>query len=182
MGQVILCADAGDTARLESHLFYSCLVQSGIAMVVTSRNLMSHGMLLFVLGLLTGFAEQHFVNMRMALAAHLEGILNGIFLLALGAAWNGIRLSPRTKSIAYWTVLYGTYANWLFTTLAAVFGTAALSPITAAGHSGTPWQEKLVTAGFLTVAIAILSGSVLLFAGFRASSTPKAIQTGTGTN
>lgn len=87
-----------------------------------------------------------------------------------------------TKSIAYRTVLYGTYANWLFTTLAAVFGTAALSPITAAGHSSTPWQEKLVTAGFLTVAIAILSGSVLLFAGFRASSTPKAIQTGTGTN
>ena len=39
---------------------------------------MWHGMLLFLLGLLTGFAEPHFGNVRMGLAAHLEGVMNGI--------------------------------------------------------------------------------------------------------
>ena len=36
-------------------------------------------------GLLTVFFESRFTNMRMGLAAHLEGVMNGIFLVALGA-------------------------------------------------------------------------------------------------
>jgi (hydroxyamino)benzene mutase len=77
----------------------------------TNRGLMWHGMFLFLIGLLTGFAEQHFANMRMALAAHLEGVMNGTFLVALGAIWTEVRLAPTTKTIAYWTVLYGSYIN-----------------------------------------------------------------------
>ena len=56
-----------------------------------NRRLMFHGMCLFLLGLLTGFAEQHFANIRMGLAAHLEGVMNGTFLVALGAIWPRIR-------------------------------------------------------------------------------------------
>src|SRR6266702_7886771 len=118
-------------------------------------------MFLFLLGLLTGLVEQHFSNPRMGLAAHLEGVMNGIFLVALGAAWTEVRLSSRLKSAAYWSALYGTYANWLVTTLAAIFGTAALSPITAAGHSAQPWQEGAVTFGFISVGIVIVACSVL---------------------
>jgi hydroxylaminobenzene mutase len=61
------------------------------------------------------------------------------------------------KAAAYWTALYGTYANWLVTTLAAILGTAAMSPLTAAGHSAqTAWQEGVVTAGFVSVGISIV--------------------------
>jgi hydroxylaminobenzene mutase len=134
----------------------------------SNRRLMWHGMFLFILGLLTGFAEQHFANVRMGLAAHLEGLMNGTFLIALGAIWNAVKLSPRTKATAYWTVLYGTYMNWLITMLAAVFGTAALSPITGAGHSGQPWQENIVTVGFLSIGITIITSSVLVLVGLRA--------------
>src|SRR5262245_9596579 len=117
-------------------------------METTNRRLMWHGMFLFLVGLLTGFFEQRFANVRMGLDAHLEGVMNGTFLIALGAIWGEVRLPTTAKATAYWTALYATYANWLVTTLAAIFGTAALSPITAAGHSGRPWQEILVTAGF----------------------------------
>ena len=127
-------------------------------------------MCLFVIGLLTGFAEQHFVNARMGLAAHLEGVMNGTFLIALGAIWAEVRLLPRTKTIAYWAALYGTYANWLVTTLSAAFGTAALSPITGAGHSGQPWQEGLVTVGFLTVGMAMMVSSLLVLWGLRSKA------------
>ena len=132
-----------------------------------NRSLMWHGMCLFLLGLVTGFAEQHFANMRMGLAAHLEGVMNGTFLVALGAVWTEVRLSPRTKAIAFWTALYGTYGNWATTVLAAAFGTAALSPITRAGHSGQAWQESIVTVGFVTVGITIVACSVLVLWGFR---------------
>jgi (hydroxyamino)benzene mutase len=134
----------------------------------TNRRLMWHGMFLFLIGLLTGFAELHFANIRMGLAAHLEGVLNGIFLVALGAIWTEVRLPLTTKAIAYWTALYGTYVNWLVTTIAAVLGTAALSPITAAGHRGQPWQENLVTAGFMSVGVVMVTFSVLTLWGLRA--------------
>ena len=137
-------------------------------MEITNRRLMWHGMFLFLLGLLTGFVEQRFTNVRMGLAAHLEGVMNGIFLLALGAIWAEVRLSPTAKATAYWTALYGTYVNWLVTTLAAIFGTAALSPITAAGHSGRLWQENLVTAGFMSVGVVIVAFSLLVLWGLRA--------------
>jgi hydroxylaminobenzene mutase len=136
-------------------------------METTNRRLMFHGMCLFILGLFTGFAEQHFANVRMGLAAHLEGVMNGIFLLALGAAWPRVKLSRPLSTTAFWMLLYGTYVNWLMTILAAAFGTAALSPITGAGHSGLPWQESFVTAGFMSVGIAIVVASLLVLWGLR---------------
>ena len=139
-------------------------------MKYTNRRLMWHGMFLFLLGLVTGFAEQKFANVRMGLAAHLEGVMNGTFLVALGAIWTELKLPPPAKAIAYWTALYGTYVNWLVTTLAAVFGTAALSPISAAGHSGLPWQESLITAGFLSVGVVIVASSILVLWGLRAAA------------
>ena len=140
-------------------------------MEIANRRLMWHGMFLFLLGLLTGFVEQRFTNVRMGLAAHLEGVINGIFLVALGAIWAEVRLPPAAKATAYWTALYGTYVNWVVTTLAAIFGTAALSPITAAGHTGRPWQENLVTVGFMSVGIVIVAFSLLILWGLRARAS-----------
>jgi (hydroxyamino)benzene mutase len=134
----------------------------------TNRRLMWHGMCLFLIGLITGFAEQHFANIRMGLAAHLEGVMNGTFLVALGAAWTSVRLPPASKGIACWSALYGTYGNWFVTTLAAAFGTVALSPITGASHSASSWKENLVTIGFLTIGIAIVGSSALILWGLRA--------------
>ena len=134
------------------------------------RRLLWHGMVLFLIGLFTGLAQPHFANIRMALAAHLEGVMNGIFLLAVGAIWNEVRLSSRVSAVAYWALLGGTYGNWAVTTIAAILGTAALSPITGAGHGAAPWQEVLVTGGFVMIGVAIISASVLLLWGLRAEA------------
>ena len=136
-------------------------------MNINRRRLLWHGMCLFLLGLLTGFVEQKFNNPRMGLAAHLEGVMNGTFLVALGAAWEEVKLAPRLKTVTYWSALYGTYANWALTTLAAIFGTAAMSPITGAGHHGLPWQESAVTFGFITVGPVMVCVSVLSLWGLR---------------
>ena len=138
-----------------------------ISITESQRSLLWHGMFLFLLGLLTGLVEQQFSNPRMGLAAHLEGVMNGIFLVALGAVWMEVRLSPRLKAGAYWSTLYGTYVNWAITTLAAGFGAASLSPITGAGHSALPWQETVVKFGFITVGIAMIAASVLILWGLR---------------
>jgi hydroxylaminobenzene mutase len=143
-----------------------------------NRHLMWHGMFLFLLGLVTGLVEPYFTNVRMGLAAHLEGLLNGIFLVALAAIWTEVRLPLPTKALAYWVVLYGTNVNWLFTTLAAIFGTAAFSPILGAGHSGKAWQEVFVTAGFMSIMVAIFAATVLILWGLRCSASQQTVPGG----
>jgi hypothetical protein len=48
-------------------------------------------MYLFLLDLLIGFADRQVTNPRMGLAAHLEGLMNGTCLIALGAVWQFVR-------------------------------------------------------------------------------------------
>jgi hydroxylaminobenzene mutase len=140
-------------------------------MDATNRRLMWHGMFLFLLGMLTAFIEPHLTNVRMGLAAHLVGVTNGVFLVALGAIWTDVILQPRAKTIAFWTALYGTYVNWLFTVLAAAFGTGAVSPILAPGRSALAWQEGFVMVGFVSVFIAMLTSSVLVLRGLGANAS-----------
>ena len=134
-------------------------------MPTANRRMMWHGIFLFLIGLVTGMQERRFTNMRMALSAHLEGVMNGTFLIALGAIWGHVQLPPRVETAARWTALYGTYGNWLFTTLGAAFGTAAANPILSQGHHGKPWQEKVAGAGFRSIAYSILIPTVLILWG-----------------
>lgn len=129
------------------------------------RRMMWHGMFLFLIGLVTGMQERRFKNMRMALSAHLEGVMNGTFLIAVGAIWGHVELSPRVEKAARWTALYGAYGNWLFTTVGAALGTAAANPTLSRGHHGKPSQERLVGAGFRSIAYSILIAVMLLLWG-----------------
>ena len=61
------------------------------------------GLVLFLVGLLTGFAVPTLKNPRMALSSHLEAVLNGMFLVLLGLLWPHIDLAkawglPRSRS------------------------------------------------------------------------------------
>jgi len=129
------------------------------------RRMMWHGVFLFLIGLVTGTQERRFKNMRMALSAHLEGVMNGTFLMALGAIWDNVELPRSIEQAARWTALYGTYGNWLFTTLGAAMGTAVANPILSEGHVGKPWQERVVGLGFKSMRYAFLTSVVLVLVG-----------------
>ena len=64
------------------------LIGTRTSLAAGSRRVMWHGMFLFLLGMLMAFVEPRVANVRMGLAAHLVGLLNGIFLIALGAVWS----------------------------------------------------------------------------------------------
>jgi hydroxylaminobenzene mutase len=105
-------------------------------------------------------------NQRMGLSSHLEGVMNGMFLMVVGLGWSRLALSPRALSVAYWCLLYGSFANWFFVQLSAVWGTSEMTPIAGAGHVGSAWQESVVTAGLVSVGISMLIAGVLLVIGF----------------
>ena len=108
----------------------------------TSRRLMWHDAFLFLLGLLTGMIVPRFTNPRMGVSAHLE------FVVAL----------------------YGTYANWGSTLLAAVFGTTMMTPIAGEGYSAPVWQEMIIGFGLVSLSVAMLICGVLVLWGLRKPS------------
>lgn len=137
----------------------------------TAGKLKLLGMILFLTGLLTGFVIMALKNPRMGLAAHLEGVMNGTFLVIAGLVWNDLNLSPRKGKMLFWLLLYGTYANWFFSLLAAIFGTSRMTPLSGAGYSGTPLQELVVSTGLATVGLAmVLALGIIVYRLWKNSS------------
>src|SRR5215216_6673086 len=134
-----------------------------------SRSLMFAGFLLFLLALLGGLAiiAPGINNPRMALSAHLTGVMNGFFLILLGLCWERLRLAGRASLLVYGLALYATYANWALNLLGSILGTGKMTPLVAGGRIGKPWQEALVNTGVVTLALAVLVCLGLVVWGLR---------------
>jgi hydroxylaminobenzene mutase len=131
------------------------------------RLLIFTGIWLFLAGLITGFAIPLMDNPRVGLSSHLEGVLNGVFLIALGAVWKRIALVGRSHTAALSLVLFGTVANWLATLLAGLWGTGAMMPIAAAERSGTALQETTVTVLLFALSLAMVAACGAFLFGSR---------------
>ncbi len=129
------------------------------------RWLMWHGILIFLLGLLSGALVPIFVNPRMGVAAHLGGVMSGMFLLLVGVIWDQLKLRPRAEKAALWLFLYASYTGWLAQFLSAWFGTSRATPIAGAGYSGSPWQENLVYFVAISFSVAITLACLLALWG-----------------
>lgn len=131
------------------------------------QRLLFHGFLLFLIGLGTGLVAYNLENPRMGVTAHVEAILNGVFLVGLGLAWARLRLSPRLRTICFWSALVGAYANWAIPLFSAAVG--ASQPILAgAGHQGSAWQEALLSASPVVGVLPPIMCGVLAVWGLRA--------------
>lgn len=135
------------------------------------RLLIRNGFLLFLIGLLSGFAVPALRNSRMGLAAHLEGVLNGIFLIVLGVVWERFALSQRARLWLFWLALYGCYMNWATTIFAAAFGSSRRMAIAGAGFTAEPWQDNVVEFGLASLSAAIVSACVIALWGLRRPPT-----------
>lgn len=139
------------------------------------RRLLRFGILLFLLGLVTGAISPILSNSRMGLSSHLEGVMNGMFLVLLGLIWPRLNLSSASSRIAFWLALYGTYVNWATTLLAAAVGAGAvMMPIASQGQTGTPLQEAIINFGLISLAVGMLASSGIVLWGLRGSDPPKA--------
>ena len=117
------------------------------------------GFILFTLALLTGLAVPAFLNHRMAVAAHLTGVINALLLIALGLAWGLLTMSPTQARLTRGIFLCSAYANWGTACLAAAWGTSRLTPLSGAGYSAAAWKESVVQVLQVLLSVAILAGA-----------------------
>lgn len=133
----------------------------------TARHLMQAGFLLFLMGLLVGFAVPAFTVPRMGLASHLEGVMNGMFLVLLGLVWPKLHLGPRARRSTFWLALYGTFANLAATLVAAIWGAGRMMPLAAGGREGSPGQEAVIQVLLVTLSLSMVAVCVLVLVGLR---------------
>ena len=131
------------------------------------RRLIWHGMFLFLLGLLIGFLEQKFVNPRMGLAAHLEGVMNGTFLIALGAVWAEVKLRPGLKLATFWIALYGAYVNWVAMRWLPRLAQRRFPRSREPGTTLRPGRKDSSAALFMSVGITTVLSAILVLLGLR---------------
>jgi hydroxylaminobenzene mutase len=120
------------------------------------RNLLRLGITLFLLGLLTGLVVQEMRNPRAGLAAHLEGLMNGMFLMIAGLVWKELALGPRAALLTYRLLAFGTFANWATTTATAILGTSRATPIAGVGHGAGAVVETAVLVMLALVTFAMI--------------------------
>ena len=130
-----------------------------------ARDLLKLGFVLITLGLLTGLIVQKTANPRMALASHLEGVFNGLLLVALGLVWPRLDVAHGWLVAAFWLAVYSTYANWLTTLLASVWNAGRLMPIAAPNRHGTVLQERVIAGLLGTLSLAIIAACVIVVVG-----------------
>ena len=127
--------------------------------------LLALGVALFFGGLVSGFVIPKLAIPRMGVTSHLEGTSNGMFLIIAGLLWDRLELADIWLNIAFWTLVYGTWANWAATLLAGIWGTGKATPISSGGRTGKPVHESIVSAMLLGVGITDVIAVVLIFIG-----------------
>lgn len=134
----------------------------------TAHRLLQLGVLLFLIGLVVGLTLPVLANPRMGLASHLEGVMNGLFLIALGLVWPRLTSSPGMQRLTFVLVVYGTFANLVATFLSAAWGAGApMMPIAAGGHEGSSVQELVIRVLLVSLALADMAACVLVLVGLR---------------
>jgi len=133
-----------------------------------AHRLLQLGVLLLLLGMITGFAISAFAVPLLGLSAHLTGVLMGIFLIVIGLLWPKLTL-PRTASrIGFWMAVVGCFVSWIIAVLAGLWGAGnSVMPIVAGQAQGTAVQEAIIWIGMVSAAVIVTGLTMLVLWGLR---------------
>jgi hypothetical protein len=147
--------------------------------------LVAHGALVFLLGLAAGFPFAFEILGRFELwplpsvpldvpgdtrgwrMAHLEGVLNGLLLISVGAFGDRLRLSPRGAAVVFWGLLACAWGNisasWI----------APLAEVRGLAFAGGVWN-RLVFALFMIAIVGVVAELVGVLRGALSAARDRA--------
>lgn len=133
------------------------------------QHLMFNGILIFMLGLFTGFSIYFgvFPNGRIGLVAHLECVLNGMFLCVVGLLWTRMDLSRRLEKLTLALALSAVYLNiaqalwWAFT------GRSRASPVFPADRIPNAIDGFVFNVILPALSVAFIGACIMVLYGLR---------------
>ena len=115
-----------------------------------------HGVIVLLLGLLTGFVVAHFHNPPLGNAAHLVGLIGGFGIIGLGLLWPRLNLGRSWSGAGAWMIAVSIYLNWLGCVFQGAFGSGPNATNSAMLGSPLLWDRTgRVALGEASVAIAV---------------------------
>ena len=136
----------------------------------SSRQILIHGLMLVLAGLVWGLVVPNTPYPRLALGAHIQFETNGLLFIVLATLLLALphrvgRLSVRVMLLAAWL----TWAMALSEVANAWWGTNQMLPIAAAqagATGGAPWQELVVKLTHIGAGLSLMVAWSLLVVGF----------------
>ena len=132
------------------------------------EKLILHGASVILVGMLAGFAYALVVtgdlegSERAWRMAHLEGVLNGLVLLAVAGVADRLALGGGRATLLAWSLIVTAWGNVVASILGASLGVRGLAP-------GGNVANTIVYTLFVIAVIGILVALVLVAAGARAA-------------
>ena len=87
-----------------------------------SQRLLQIGVGLLLFASFEGFAVPSLAAPRIGLSAHTLSALQSVLLLALGLVWTRLNLGDAISRVAFWSLVYSTFAILAAYVLAALWG------------------------------------------------------------
>jgi hydroxylaminobenzene mutase len=136
----------------------------------SSRQILIHGLMLVLVGLVWGLVVPNTPYPRLALGAHIQFETNGLLFIVLATLLLALphrvgRLSVQVMLLAAWL----TWAMALSEVANAWWGTNQMLPIAAAqagATGGAPWQELVVKLTHIGAGLSLMVAWSLLVVGF----------------
>jgi hydroxylaminobenzene mutase len=130
------------------------------------------GLLLFTS--FEGFVIPSLAAPPLGLSAHRLGALESVLLLALGFAWTRIDLREAASRVAFWLLVYSTFAILAAYLLAAFWGAGNEAlPLAAGAAHGSRFQEGTIrVVAYSSAPTGIISFALILW-GLRMPERPR---------
>lgn len=134
-----------------------------------SRQILIHGTVLVLVGLVWGLVVPNTPYPRLALGAHIQLVLNGILLIVLTTALAAFPNRVGPKSV--WVMVAAAWLTWTMAVSEvanAWWGTMQTLPLAAdqAGATGgQPWQELIVKLTHIVAGLTLIVAWALLVVG-----------------
>ena len=135
-----------------------------------SRQLLIHGMLLVLVGLVWGLVVPGTPHPRLALGAHIQLVLNGMLFIVQATSLLAIPHSVGLKAI--WVMLGAAWLTWsmaLSEVANSWWGTVqplAIAASQAGVTGGEPWQELVLKLTHIGAGLGLIIAWSLLVIGF----------------
>jgi hydroxylaminobenzene mutase len=139
-----------------------------------SQRLLQIGVGLLLFSSFEGFVIPSLAAPHLGLSAHTLGALQGVLLLALGFAWTRLDLGDTAARVAFWLLVYSTFAILAAYLLGAFWGAGNETMAMAAGTAhGTAGQELTIKVVAFSSAPTGLVSFVLILWGLRVRDAPR---------
>ena len=129
------------------------------------QRLLQIGVGLLLFASFEGFVIPYFVVPRLGLSAHTLSGLQSVLLLALGLAWTRLSLGDLASRVAFWLLVYSTFAILAAYVLGAFWGAGTETMPMAAGVAhGSPAQESVIkVVAYSSAPTGIVSFALILW-------------------